>query len=84
MNGGASCCCEAPSAMGLVLQSGRPLLTCEGSFKPVWGVGIETAEGNGVSGWEEVVGVHVDDSSGRFGCEGKVKNSEGVGDGEQT
>lgn len=62
--------------MGLVLQSERPLVTCEVSSKPVWGGGIEIAEGNGVSGWEEVVGVHVDDSSGRFGCEGKVKNRE--------
>lgn len=35
----------------------------------------------GVSGWEEVVGVHIDDSTERFGCEGKVKNSEVVGDG---
>lgn len=35
----------------------------------------------GVSGWEEVVGVHRDDSLERFGCERKVKNSEVVGDG---
>lgn len=57
--------------MWLVLQSERPLVTCEVSSKPVWGGGIEIAEGNGVSGWEEVVGVHVDDSSGRFGLAAK-------------
>lgn len=34
-----------------------------------------------MSGGEEVVGVHRDDSLERFGSEGKVKNSEVVGDG---
>lgn len=33
---------------------------------------------------EEVVGVHIDDSLQRFGCEGKVKNSKVAGDGEQS
>lgn len=31
-----------------------------------------------------MVGVHIDDSLERFGCEAKVKNSKVVGDGEQS
>lgn len=31
-----------------------------------------------------MVGVHIDDFLKRFGCEGKVKNSKVVGEGEQS
>lgn len=31
-----------------------------------------------------MVGVHINDSLERFGCEGKVKNSKVVGDGWQN
>lgn len=40
-------------------------------------------EWRAASGGEEVVGVHRDDSLERFGCEGKVKNSDVVGDGRR-
>lgn len=61
----------------LVLDAGR-LVTFEimhGSWNPNC-----KGSGEGVDG-EEAVGVHTDDSSERFGCEGKVKNSKVVGDG---
>lgn len=66
----------------LVLETGGSLVTFEiTSFNHVGEVEFKLQGEWGVSGWEEVVGVHIDDSLERFGCEGKVKNSEVVGDG---